>query len=91
MTFTKLDYCQYLLSSQTNFTLTHLADHLPFSTVKRHFCNAMEKAGFKQIVRCDLKQSNEKSLQNLENDSRLPLGSFQLETLTLEGKKLADS
>jgi predicted SAM-dependent methyltransferase len=52
--------------------------------------NAMEKAGFKQIVRCDLKQSNEKSLQNLENDSRLPLGSFQLETLTLEGKKLAD-
>lgn len=28
MTFTKLDYCQYLLSSQTNFTLTHLAEHL---------------------------------------------------------------
>ena len=28
MTFTKLDYCQYLLSSQTNFTLTHLAAHL---------------------------------------------------------------
>lgn len=29
MKFTKLDYCQYLLSSQTNFTLTHLADHSP--------------------------------------------------------------
>jgi hypothetical protein len=28
MTFTKLNYCQYLLSSQTNFTLTHLAEHL---------------------------------------------------------------
>ncbi len=28
MSLTKLDYCQYLLSSQTNFTLTHLADHL---------------------------------------------------------------
>lgn len=28
MKFTKLDYCQYLLSSQTNFTLTHLADHV---------------------------------------------------------------
>jgi len=28
MTFTKLDYCQYLLSSQKNFTLTHLAEHL---------------------------------------------------------------
>ncbi|MBW4639107.1 MAG: hypothetical protein KME05_12885 [Gloeocapsa sp. UFS-A4-WI-NPMV-4B04] len=28
MTFTKLNYCQYLLSSQTNFTLTYLAEHL---------------------------------------------------------------
>lgn len=28
MTFTKLDYCQYLLSSQVNYTLTNLADHL---------------------------------------------------------------
>jgi hypothetical protein len=28
MTFTKLNYCQYLLSSQSNFTLTHLAEHL---------------------------------------------------------------
>lgn len=28
MVFSKLDYCQYLLSSQTNFTLTHLAEHL---------------------------------------------------------------
>lgn len=28
MEFTKLDYCQYLLSSQVNYTLTNLADHL---------------------------------------------------------------
>lgn len=28
MKFTKLDYCQYLLSSQINYTLTNLADHL---------------------------------------------------------------
>ncbi|MEP0914962.1 hypothetical protein NDI45_29125 [Leptolyngbya sp. GB1-A1] len=28
MTFNKLHYCQYLLSSHTNFTLTHLAEHL---------------------------------------------------------------
>ena len=28
MKFTKLNYCQYLLSRQTNFTLTHLAEHL---------------------------------------------------------------
>jgi DDE superfamily endonuclease len=28
MTFTKLDYCQYLLSSQINYTLTNMAEHL---------------------------------------------------------------
>jgi len=28
MSFTKLDYCQYLLSSQTNYTITNLAEHL---------------------------------------------------------------
>src|SRR5947209_12998261 len=27
-TFSKLDYCQFLLSSQVNYTLTHMADHL---------------------------------------------------------------
>jgi predicted SAM-dependent methyltransferase len=53
--------------------------------------SSLEKAGFKNIVRCDLGQSSKKSLQNLENDSRLPLGSFQPETLTLEGEKLEDS
>lgn len=28
MRFGKLDYCQYLLSSQINYTLTNLAEHL---------------------------------------------------------------
>jgi hypothetical protein len=28
MGFTKLDYCQYLLSSQVNYTITNLADYL---------------------------------------------------------------
>ena len=28
MGFTKMDYCQFLLSSQVNYTLTHLAEHL---------------------------------------------------------------
>ncbi len=28
MKFTKLDYCQYLLSSQINYTITNLASHL---------------------------------------------------------------
>jgi len=28
MTFTKLDYCQFLLSSPINYTVTNLAEHL---------------------------------------------------------------
>lgn len=28
MGFSKLDYCQFLLSSQVNYTVTHMADHL---------------------------------------------------------------
>jgi hypothetical protein len=28
MSFSKLDYCQYLVSSQVNYTLTNLAQHL---------------------------------------------------------------
>jgi hypothetical protein len=28
MKFTKINYCQYLLSSQTNYTITNLAEHL---------------------------------------------------------------
>jgi hypothetical protein len=28
MSFSKLDYCQYLLSSPVNYTVTNLADHL---------------------------------------------------------------
>ncbi|WP_310489426.1 methyltransferase domain-containing protein [Chamaesiphon sp. VAR_69_metabat_338] len=53
--------------------------------------NSLEKAGFKNIVRCDLGQSSKQALQNIENGERLPLGSFQPETLTLEGEKLEDS
>jgi hypothetical protein len=37
--FSKLDYCQYLLSSQKNYTLTNLADHLNFfshDTINRY-------------------------------------------------------
>jgi len=28
MSFTRLDYCEYLLSSQVDYTLTNLAEHL---------------------------------------------------------------
>lgn len=41
MSFGKLDYCQYLLSSQINYTLTNLADHLQqwsHDTINRYLC-----------------------------------------------------
>lgn len=40
MSFTKLDYCQYLLSSQINYTLTNMAEHLKswsHDTINRYF------------------------------------------------------
>jgi predicted SAM-dependent methyltransferase len=52
---------------------------------------ALEKAGFTNITKWDLNQSDEEPLRNLENESRLPAGFLQMETLTLEGKKLVDS
>ncbi len=42
MSFTKLDYCQYLLSTQVNYTLTHLAEHLQMfshDTINRYLRN----------------------------------------------------
>jgi len=35
MSFTKLDYCQYLLSSPINYTVTNLANHLEGSSHDR--------------------------------------------------------
>jgi hypothetical protein len=35
MRFTKLNYCQYLLSSQINYTITNLAEHLEATTHDR--------------------------------------------------------
>jgi len=42
MSFNYVDYCQYLLSSQTNYTLTYLGEHLQkFSqdTINRYLRN----------------------------------------------------
>jgi hypothetical protein len=41
MSFTKLDYCQYLLSSPINYTITNLADHLEgisHDRINRYLC-----------------------------------------------------
>ena len=40
MRFSKLDYCQYLLSSQINYTLTNLAEHIEtisYDQINRYF------------------------------------------------------
>jgi predicted SAM-dependent methyltransferase len=52
---------------------------------------SLEKAGFTNITRYDLNQSEHDSLKNLENEDRLPAGFLRLETISLEGTKLVDS
>jgi len=49
--------------------------------------NAMTTAGFTNIVKCDLQESEDAALRNLENEARLPPGFLRLETITLEGAK----
>jgi predicted SAM-dependent methyltransferase len=53
--------------------------------------SSMAKAGFMNITRCDLNQSVKEPFRDLENETRLPPGFLRMETLTLEGTKLADS
>jgi predicted SAM-dependent methyltransferase len=53
--------------------------------------SSLEKAGFTQIVRCDLSESKDGALRNLENEKRMPKGFLKLESLTLEGTKVLDS
>lgn len=48
---------------------------------------ALEKAGFSEIVRCELNASEDIELQGLENDTRLPPGFLALESFTLEATK----
>jgi hypothetical protein len=50
----------------------------------------LEKAGFTKIVRCDLSESKDGALRNLENEKRMPKGFLKLESLTLEGTKVID-
>ena len=45
---------------------------------------AMLNAGFTNLVKCDLQESEDPALCNLENEARLPLAFLRLETLTLE-------
>ncbi len=52
--------------------------------------SSLEKAGFTEIVRCDLNESKDESFRNLENEKRMPKGFVKLESFTLEGTKIID-
>ena len=49
---------------------------------------SLEKVGFRDIRKCDLNNSEDKELINLENENRYPPGFLRLETLILEGTKV---
>lgn len=63
MSFNHLDYCQYLLSSQTNYTLTNLADHLQqFShdTINRYLKKSeLSPSLLWQNIQRDIKKNDE--------------------------------
>jgi predicted SAM-dependent methyltransferase len=52
-------------------------------TLRRAFADA----GFVDITRCELNESIDPALRDLENERRMPAGFLRLETLTLEAKK----
>ena len=52
---------------------------------------SLKKAGFTRVTRCELNESEEGVLRNLENANRMPEGFLRLETITLEGTKLLAS
>ena len=47
----------------------------------------MEKAGFVDIKSCKINESEEEIFQGIENESRMPEGFLQLESLIIEAKK----
>lgn len=59
----------------------------PFVYDEPHLRGALEDAGFKNIVSCDLNQSDDAALRGLANEKRLPDGFLRLESLTMEGSK----
>jgi predicted SAM-dependent methyltransferase len=52
--------------------------------------SSLENAGFANIIRCDLNESEHETLLNLENKERIPIRFLKLESLILEGTKIPD-
>ena len=51
--------------------------------------DAMETAGFSDITRRDLNESDDAALRNLENEGRMPDSFLRMESFILEGTKIA--
>jgi predicted SAM-dependent methyltransferase len=49
--------------------------------------SSLGKAGFTDIVRCELNESEDDQLKNLEHEGRMPKGFLRLESFTLEATK----
>jgi predicted SAM-dependent methyltransferase len=58
---------------------------------KKLLCSVLEKVGFIKITRCALNESEDEELRGLANESRMPDGFLNLETITVEGTKPIDS
>lgn len=54
---------------------------------RKTLSRALEASGFVHVESFAINQSNDAELRNLENDSRMPEGFFQLESFTLEATK----
>jgi hypothetical protein len=66
MSFNYVDYCQYLLSSQTNYTLTNLAAHLPkisHDTINRYLKKSeLSSSVFWSNIQLDLQELHQASI-----------------------------
>lgn len=49
--------------------------------------DAMERAGFRDVVRREVGESDDPALRGLESEDRLPEGFYRLETMVLEGAR----
>lgn len=56
---------------------------------RKSLLDALEVAGFSSIQTCELLESDDPILCNLEHDARMPTGFLRLESLVLEGTKPA--
>jgi len=54
---------------------------------KKTLIRSLELAGFVEVIACNINESPDDNLRDLENDGRMPAGYLQLETFTLEASK----